>query len=369
VQQVNASASKLDDATITKLSVIPHVRSAYPDTHIWEIASFSMDGGRGRYVAQVNGIPRDVSLGLKAGTQFASNDESNVVILGYAYAKALGYGNAPTTLIGKTLQLTTQKGYRGIGATIPAANATERETNTYNQSTTTLPVTIIGVTDSGVNQNSLFVSLGWAHALRTARYNDGAQLKTVDQLSNDGYTAIQVVVDTVSNVKAVADAVRQLGYGQTSTLSQVEELQQFTTMVWVILGAVAVIAIIAAALGVVNTMLMTVSEQQYVIGIWRACGARKRFIMSLFLVESALLGLVGGALGSIIGIFIGQFINQYSNALLGSQGFVITNIATVPLWLAGGAIVVTTAFGILAGFYPAYRAARQDPSYALNGGQ
>ena len=369
VQQVNVDASKLDDATITKLAGIPHVRFVYPNTHIWEIASLALDGTNGQFVAQASGVPRETDVALKAGRQFATNDESQVVILGYAYAKALGYGDSPYLLIGKTLRLTTQKGYRGQGADIPPSGASEQETNAYNQMTTTLPVKIIGVTDRGFNQNALLVSLGWAHALRTARYNDGQQLKAVDQLANDGYTTIHVTVDSSANVESVTAAIQRLGYSQVSTLAQVERLQQYTTMVSVILGVVAVIAIIAAALGVVNTMLMTVAEQEYVIGIWRACGARKRFIMALFLVESGLLGFTGGMIGSIVGIFSGQFINQYINSLLGSQGFVLTNIATVPLWLAGGAIGVTTAFSLLAGFYPAYQAARQDPSHALTAGQ
>jgi putative ABC transport system permease protein len=134
---------------------------------------------------------------------------------------------------------------------------------------------------------------------------------------------------------------------------------------WVILGAVAVIAVVAAALGVVNTMLMAVSEQRYVIGVWRACGARKSTIVRLFLVESGLLGFIGGAIGVGLGVFVSGFVNEYVNSLLQSQGLALTNIAIVPPWLMGGTIILTTVFGVLAGIYPAHRAARQDPAEAL----
>lgn len=110
---------------------------------------------------------------------------------------------------------------------------------------------------------------------------------------------------------------------------------------------------------------MAVSEQRYVIGVWRACGARKSTIVKLFLIESGLLGFFGGVVGVGIGAYVSSFVNGYVNSLLQSQGLALTNIAIVPPWLMGGTILLTTIFGVLAGIYPAYRAAREDPAKAL----
>ena len=88
-------------------------------------------------------------------------------------------------------------------------------------------------------------------------------------------------------------------------------------------------------------------------------------MVALFLTESALLGFIGGTLGVAIGMFASRFVNEYVGVLLQNQGLTLTNIAIVPPWLAGGTIMVTTIFGIIAGVYPAYRAARQDPVRAL----
>ena len=186
-----------------------------------------------------------------------------------------------------------------------------------------------------------------------------------DQIANGGYTTANVTADTTANVESVSKAIETLGYGQISTLSQVERLQQLSTTMWTILGAVAAIAVVAAALGGVNTMLMAVSEQRYMSGVWRACGARKKSIVNLFLAESGLLGFIGGVLGVAIGVFAGKFVNEYVGMLLKDQGLTIANIAIVPPWLMGGTIILTTLFGIFAGIYPAYRAARQDPARAL----
>ena len=365
IQEVNSHAAKLDDTTVTTLAKLPHVNSASPQAHIWELANFSLDGSDKQFVAQAEGVPSDAKLPLTAGVAFTSNDQANVAIIGLSYAKALGFGDNPTQLIGKTINVTTQKGYRGIGATIPDALATKTTLDAFNQQATTLKVQIVGVTTTGPNQNELFVPIGWAHAIRTIHYYDAGMSKQTDQIAENGYTTIKVMVDGTANVASVSSAIEALGYGQVSTLSQVQRLQQLSATMWMILGAVAIIAVVAAALGVVNTMLMAVSEQRYTIGVWRACGARRRTMVALFLTESALLGFIGGALGVAIGMFAGRFVNEYVGVLLQNQGFTLTNIAIVPPWLVGGTIMVTTIFGIIAGAYPAYRAARQDPVQAL----
>ncbi len=369
VQEVNQTASKLTDATVAQLAALPQVASVTPRAHVWEFHHFSVEGSDKQFVAQTEGIASDAKLPLKAGGAFASNDDKNTVVLGLGYAKELGLGDNPAVLIGKTVQITTQKGYRGEGAQIPVAGASKTTNEAFNESETTLTAKIVGVTTTGQDQNGMYVSLGWAHALRTARYADGNEIKSVDQLADDGYSSLQLNTTSAAGVKSVAQEISNLGFGQISTQAQIERLQQFITLMWAILGAVALIAVVAAALGVVNTMLMAVSEQRYMIGVWRACGARKGFIVRIFLVEAALLGLVGGVLGSGLGLVASTFVNEYVGVLLQSQNLTVTNIAIVPWWLIAGTIAITTLFGVLAGLYPAYQAARQDPSQTLSSGQ
>jgi putative ABC transport system permease protein len=368
VQEVKPASSKLNDTTVEQLLGIQHVTSASPRAHVWEFHHFSIEGSDKQFVAQAEGIPFDAQLALQAGDRFASNHDEHVVILGSAYAKEISAGD-PGRLIGKTITITTQKGYRGQGAAIPAVNAPQQTVDAFNQAETIIQAKVIGITQQGVDQNSIFVPLDWARAIRTVRYNEASGVKSIDQLANDGYSTIQARVDNVSHVKQVSGAIENLGYGQLSTLDQVERLQQFTTILWIVLGSVALIAIIAAALGVVNTMLMAVSEQRYTIGVWRAVGARRRTIMCLFLTQAGIIGAIGGSIGVAIGWGASYYVNLYGNSLLAAQGLSLANIAEVPFWLAIGAVALTTMFGLLAGLYPANRAARLDPSTALTSGQ
>jgi putative ABC transport system permease protein len=385
IEHVNQNATKIDDSVVTEISHIPHVQSVVPQEYIWEFNSFNVTDNQQQFVAQAYGIPDGSSIQTIAGSTFGSNNSQHVVVLGLGYAESLGYGNRPQELIGRTIQITTQKGYRGEGANLPGPTATEQANEQFNQTTTALQAKIIGITRSGSNQNDLFIPMQWARAVRTLNYwvydpakaaevtssdpvfDQVGDLKSTDQISEQGYTTLEVTTDSTTSVKAVGTSISNLGFGVTSTLQVVERLQQFSTAMWVIFGAVAIIAVVAATLGVVNTMLMVASERRYVIGVWRACGATRGLIIRQFLLEAGMLGFIGGTLGCGIGLVVIHYINIYITKLLVAQHVSLSlgNIAAAPAPLLVSVVLATTLFGILAGLYPAYRAGRQDPSDML----
>ncbi|HSW78173.1 MAG TPA: FtsX-like permease family protein [Candidatus Chromulinivoraceae bacterium] len=366
VQQAGDTNTIFTDNTVAQLAALPHVQLATPRAHLWEFDTMMVSQNSKPFVAQVEGLPSDAFLPLAAGVPFSSNDQSNVIIVGYGYAKATGLASTPGKLLGQTMTLTTQKDYRGVDANIPTSVSTKSQNDAFAQSSTVIQAKIVGVTQAGVNQNIAFVPMGWAHQIRTAHYYEAGLLKSTDQLTKDGYTTIQVKVDSLANVQTVSSAIKNLGYGQTSLLETAKQLNQLTTTVSLVLGAVACIAMLAAALGVVNTMIMTVTEQRYEIGIWRACGAKRGVIVRLFLMEATVLGLLGGIVGVGVSIPVAGFITQYGSSLLESQGLQSVTIAQISPWLGAGAIGVTIAFSVIAGLYPAYRAARLDPSQVLS---
>ncbi len=122
----------------------------------------------------------------------------------------------------------------------------------------------------------------------------------------------------------------------------------------VVLGIVTLIASVVGAIGISNTMFMNVLERVKEIGILKSVGATKMDIISIFLMESAVIGIIGGTSGLILGYFILQ--------VLGST-------FAVPFFLSPTIIIFVFLFsvgtGIVAGFLPAYRAAKLDPVEAL----
>jgi putative ABC transport system permease protein len=136
------------------------------------------------------------------------------------------------------------------------------------------------------------------------------------------------------------DFVEQVG-------AVVERVTRFVT-------GVAVIALVVGAIGIANIMLVSVTERTREIGVMKAVGARNRDVMGLFLVEAGLLGAVGALLGVPLGLLVGYGATRYAEV----------SFALAPGWMAL-AVVVGVLVGVVAGLYPAWRAARVDPIDAL----
>ena len=117
---------------------------------------------------------------------------------------------------------------------------------------------------------------------------------------------------------------------------------------------IGLITLFGAAVGLMNIMLVSVTERTREIGIRKALGARNKTIKQQFLSEAITLGQLGGILGIILGIIIGNLVSL----LIGSS-FVIPW-----LWIIGG-VAICFIVGIVSGFFPAVKAARQDPIVAL----
>lgn len=118
--------------------------------------------------------------------------------------------------------------------------------------------------------------------------------------------------------------------------------------------AIAAVSLLVGSIGIANIMLVSVTERTREIGIMKATGARRRDILQVFIVEAVLLGIIGAVLGAIVGA-------------LGSYG--VAEYVDLPLvldpTLFAGAVFVGIVVGVLAGAYPAWRAARTDPIDAL----
>lgn len=349
--EINPNAPKLDNQLVANLQTIPNVASVSPTVAIWEFKSFLLEGSSKSFSAQAQGVlPSDPrSQQLTAGQAFTDNDERHVVILGHAYASALGYEAKPAALIDKTITITTQPGYQGEGANM--SNAMTR-----------LTATIIGVGHPGQDENSLFIPMNWAHKVRTL---DKAT-PPKDQIDTDGYNSIIVRITDAKFMTQVVNAIQKYNVSASPLASQFQQLLSFALIVWLTLGAVSIVALIAASIGIGNTMVMIVSEQRYLIGVWRACGATRAMIRRLFLVQATILGLVGGLVGLLLGTLDIWLFNQQVSTLLAAQHLPIQVVANLPWWLAGGTLLLTIVFACLSGLYPAMRAARTDPSQALN---
>jgi putative ABC transport system permease protein len=127
-----------------------------------------------------------------------------------------------------------------------------------------------------------------------------------------------------------------------------------------VLVGIAAIALIVASIGIMNTMLMAVMERTHEIGVMKAIGAKSSDVLSLFLLESGIVSLVGGVVGCVLGVILARIISIVASSALGIEfGAVIK-----PVVLLGG-IAVAIGVGVLSGFYPARKASRMSPVEAV----
>jgi putative ABC transport system permease protein len=166
--------------------------------------------------------------------------------------------------------------------------------------------------------------------------------------------------DTVEQVRGILRAVRKVEPGQEddfeifSNDSLIAQFKSFTLTVRVVVAVISSIALLAAGIGIMNIMLVSVTERTREIGIRRAIGAKKRNIMTQFIMEAVVLCEVGGVIGVLLGLAGGNFAAYY---------FEVPPIVPVD-WVIFG-LVICSVVGIVFGTYPAYKAANLDPIESL----
>jgi putative ABC transport system permease protein len=166
--------------------------------------------------------------------------------------------------------------------------------------------------------------------------------------------------DTVEQVRGALRALRKVPPGKEddfelfSNDSLVTQFQSFTRTVRIGVAVVSSIALIAAGIGIMNIMLVSVTERTREIGIRRAIGAKKRNIMTQFIMEAVVLCEVGGAAGVLLGILGGN-----------AAAFFLKVPPVIPFdWVVIG-LLICSVVGIVFGTYPAFKAANLDPIESL----
>lgn len=129
------------------------------------------------------------------------------------------------------------------------------------------------------------------------------------------------------------------------------------------LGAIMSISLIVAAIGITNTMFMSIMERTHEVGVMKAVGAKNSDILKLFLAETSLISAIGGVVGSILGIAAAKIVSIVL-PLIGGEAIGRVPMVIDPLVVLTG-IIVAIIVGILAGLYPARRASKMSPAEAV----
>ncbi len=178
------------------------------------------------------------------------------------------------------------------------------------------------------------------------------------------YTSALVKVDDVENVDTIVRRLSDMGYQAESNKEYVDEVQREIKIIRILLGGIGAIALVVAVIGIGNTMTTSVYDRIGEIGILKVLGCDPDEMMGLFLLESGILGGIGGVIGLLLSYVISDFgINRLGIKLLNLHRG--TQLAVIPLWLAISSVVMAVVLGILAGYLPAKWTSKLRPIDAV----
>ncbi len=171
------------------------------------------------------------------------------------------------------------------------------------------------------------------------------------------YDQAYVLVDDIDNVEAVQEAISAMGFQARSEMDYLKTMQEQSKMIQYILAGIGSVSLIVAAIGIANTMLMSIFERTKEIGIFKVLGCSLGNIRSMFLTEAGLIGFSGGALGLALSYLLSKLINM----LIGGGD----TVSVIPLWLALLGLGFAVLVGMIAGLSPAIRATKLSPLEAI----
>jgi putative ABC transport system permease protein len=191
-------------------------------------------------------------------------------------------------------------------------------------------------------------------------------------LQTDEIKYIIVRVYEIDEAEGIAEEIEEVindnhgldDFAMAMTMgSMLDQIGDIFNIIRGVLVVIASIALIVASIGIMNTMLMSVMERTHEIGVMKAIGAKSRDVLSLFLLESSIVSLVGGVAGCVLGWVVAIVISSVASMMSGLE-----IAAVVKLEVLVGGIAVAVIVGVLSGFYPARKASKMSPVEAVRYG-
>jgi len=181
------------------------------------------------------------------------------------------------------------------------------------------------------------------------------------------YSNAVVKFADIRSVEQGIEDIRSLGYNAYGLAESLREMQNMTDSLQLLLGAIGAVSLFVAAIGISNTMVMSIYERTREIGIMKVIGASIKDIKRLFLLEAALIGIFGGFFGAGLSLAVSKVINTvgipfFDRMVYGAND---SDISAIPAWLCLFALGFSAFIGLFSGYFPARRATKLSALTAI----
>ena len=370
-QQGGHGKLQLDDALASRLRAMPDVRAVTPKQGLDDGSVFLSAGANGRFRADWATI--------------AAFDTSQLEAMGYRLKEGRWPKSKGEVIVGEYFAYSFRDTLRPEGSNTVDRWSGEPDENgnfsdppppyfsplsqtiglTVETETASFPFSykVVGVLREDNSKGyetseGLILSLSDLQALAAKTQKPGAK--------KQGYGSLLVKTAALTDVAPVEKEIKALGFPTASMESIRKPMEEEARQKQLMLAGLGAISLIVAALGIANTMMTSISERTREIGIMKSLGCYVYDVRRLFLLEAAVIGLVGGLSGCFISFLASTAINFFSfgppavenllPAIVGSES--VTRVSVIPPWLYLFAILFSILIGVGSGFYPANKAVR-----------
>ena len=391
LQQAKKDSVTLDQAALDKIRSIPEVEIAFPEIRFPVKVRFE---GR-EATTNIRALPAVMGkfkpLNKLASGAFYANDSQKVVIMSPRLLRDLKMRLVDPANPKKTTIEDTLKGFRSVRADSlvgmdvelvtsvldlagvmrnPMAAAGHGGTPGLPFSDKTTHFRVAGIAKQANGFEHGFIESGMILPLKAAeslpRFNFSSVWDILNRKADSGaFSSLYVRVKKMEYMAPVKKRIEDMGFGVISIADQLEDFKKGFLIFDTLLGAVGTIALIVAALGIINTMVMSILERTREIGIMKAVGGGETDIRGIFFVEAGAIGFIGGVFGLGLGWLVTRIANMIANIFVAREGGPPMDFFYIPLWLILGSMAFSVCVSLLAGLYPAVRASRVNPVEAL----
>lgn len=355
MEESNRQDKMLTDDAISKISEIDHVEVIYPVISIYGM----MYAGKYEGFVDIAGVPRSYLETLTLDDGELPDDRGLTPQLVMGCAASNWFYESMTGTFVEELEEEDKPKFTG--------ERVEMELDAQDGTPSKYRMLITGMTDNVYDYN-IYCDI---EILKSFLRRISGNTLIGQPVNKDGenyrswiYGKAYVLVDDAEYVEEVMKKINDRGFQTYSEKEYADSMNRILQIAQIVLAGIGMIALLVAVIGISNTMTTAVYDRLKEIGILKVLGCDPDELLYLFLLESGILGAIGGVIGVGMSYFIALGINKIAEKVMDLN--VDEQIAVIPLWLAFAAVAFAICLGVVAGFLPARWAAKMRPIDAVN---